>query len=192
MSKRVLFSLFLILLITLTAFNVYVQRTASNDKLQAEMQHLQKENQQMIKERKSLKKTLNRMDPSKVQAQHDALVEQVSSFIETAFVHEKENYQKRKEQAQAIMSSDLVDTFFPTDNYKANTKTAVNDVETFIKTGDLSNNHATVLVRLKHTLYSLQSNRKQVSPVFLELNAQLQNDHWVITDFKDVRKERNE
>ena len=93
MNKRVLFSLFLILLIILTAFNVYVQFTSSNDKLQAENQHLQQENQQLITERNSLKHTLNEQDPSKIQTHYKELVKHVSSFIETAFVQNKETYQ---------------------------------------------------------------------------------------------------
>ncbi|UOR10270.1 hypothetical protein [Halobacillus amylolyticus] len=191
MNKRTLFSLFLILLITITAFNVYVQYTASNDQLQAEIKHLKQENQQVIKERNSLKQTLNEQDPSKIQKHHEAIVDQVSLFIKTAFVHKKETYQERKKIANSIMSKELVNTFFPTEMYERETKTSVDNVEVFIKTGNLPNNHATVLVRLTHTLYSLQGDQKQVSPVFLELSVQLQEDHWVVTDFKAVRKEKN-
>ncbi|MBM7554820.1 hypothetical protein [Thalassobacillus pellis] len=190
MNKRTLFSLFLTLLITITAFNVYVQYTSSNDKLQAEIKHLKQENQQVIKERNSLKQTVNEQDPSTIQKHHEAIVDQVNLFIKTAFVHKKETYQEQKRKAKSIMSKELVNTFFTTEIYKGDTQTSVDNVEVFIKTGNLSNNHATVLVRLTHTLYSLNSDQKQISPVFLELSVQFQDDHWVVTDFKDVRKER--
>lgn len=190
MNKRVLFSLLLILLIVITTFNVYVQRTASNEKLQAEIHQLQKEKQQMITEKNALKQTIEQQDPSKIQKHHHALVNQVSAFVKTGFVQDKETYQERKKKANKIMSKDLVDTFFPTDSYKGETKTSVDNVEIFIKTGNLSNNHATVLIRLKHTLYSLKYDQQQTSSVFIKVKVQRQEGDWIITEFKNIGKDR--
>ena len=98
-------------------------------------------------------------------------MKQVSTFIEVAFQQDKETYQERKKKAEKVMSNDLVHTFFPTDTYKGDRKTEVDEVEIFIKTGNLTNNQASVFVRFKHTLFSLQSDQKQVSPVFLHINV---------------------
>ncbi|MFC7062604.1 hypothetical protein [Halobacillus seohaensis] len=191
MNKRVIFILFLMLLMAITAFNVYAQRTASNDDLQADIQQLQEENQQVAEEKNELKQTLDQQEPAEIQAYHNALVKQVSEFVETAFVQNKGTYQERKEKAKKIMSEDLLETFFPTDTYKGETKASVGNIELFIKTGHLSSNHATVLVRLDHTLHSLQNDQKQVSPVFIEVKAQRQEDHWMMTEFTEAMKERD-
>jgi len=192
MNNRFLFGLLLFSLVATTVFNVYVAGTSSKDDMQAEIRSLEVEKQQALEERNELKHTLKEEDPAEIQKHHKALEEQVSTFIETVFVQNKETYQERKKKAENIMSDELVKTFFPTDVYKGKTKTSVDDVEMFIETGNLSSNHAHVLVRLEHTLHSLESDQKQVSPVFIELNVQRQKDHWIITDFKDVREEGNE
>ncbi|MCP3028777.1 hypothetical protein [Halobacillus sp. A5] len=192
MNNRFLFGLLLFSLVATTVFNVYVAGTPSKDDMQAEIRSLEVEKQQALEEKNELKHTLKEEDPAEIQKQHKALEKDVSAFIETAFVQNKETYQDRKKNAKNIMSDELVNTFFPTDVYKGETETSVDDVEVFIKTGNLGSNHAQVIVRLEHTLHSLENDQSQVSPVFIEVNVQRQKDQWIITDFKEVREERNE
>ncbi|MGI8314922.1 hypothetical protein [Halobacillus mangrovi] len=189
MNRHVLFGVFVALLIVLTSVNIYATRTALNDDLQKRLHQLEVKNEKNIEEKTALKKTLQKQEPADIQARYDALVKQVSSFIEVAFQQNKETYQERKDKAYKVMSKDLVATFFPTDTYKGDRKTEVDEVEIFIKTGNLTNNQASVLVKFKHTLYSLQSDQKQISPVFLKIDVHREEGHWMITDFQDVEEE---
>ncbi|WP_153464172.1 hypothetical protein ACJA3J_02590 [Halobacillus sp. SY10] len=189
MNRRVLFVLFVVLLIVLTSVNIYAARTASSDDLQESLHQLKVKNEKVMEEKTELEMTLQKQEPADIQARYDALVKQVSVFIEVAFTQDKETYQERKKEAHKVMSKDLAATFFPTDTYKGDRKTEADEVEIFIKTGNLTNNKASVLVKFKHTLYSLQSDQKQVSPVFLRINAHREEGHWIITDFQDVEEE---
>ncbi|WP_079529942.1 hypothetical protein [Halobacillus hunanensis] len=186
MNKRVLFGLFLGFLIAVTGYNVYAQINASNDELQAKVKQLQANKQQILKENQELKQTLQRQHPAKIQARHRTLVDQISAFVETAFVHSKGTYQERKKQAQSIMSDELINTFFPTETYRGKTNTSIDHVQLFIETGNLTSNHATVLVRFYHTLHSLQNDQEQVSGVFLEIDVQKQDGRWRVVDFKQA------
>ncbi|REJ07921.1 hypothetical protein [Halobacillus trueperi] len=189
MNRRVLFVLFVVLLIVLTSVNIYATRQASNDDLQEGLHELEVKNEKIMEEKTELEMTLQKQEPADIQARYDALVKQVSTFIEVAFKQDKETYQEREKDAHKVMSKDLAATFFPTENYKGERKTEVDEVEIFIKTGNLTNNQASVLVKFKHTLYSLQSDQKQVSPVFLRINVHREEGQWMITDFQDVEEE---
>ncbi|CDQ20905.1 hypothetical protein [Halobacillus karajensis] len=189
MNRRIFFGLFVVLLIVLTSVNIYAARMASNNDLQKRLHQLEVKNEKNMEEKTALKETLQKQEPADIQARYDALVKLVSTFIEVAFKQDKETYQERKKEAHKVMSNDLASTFFPTETYKGDRKTEVDEVEIFIKTGNLTNNQASVLVKFKHTLYSLQSDQKQVSPVFLRINAHREEGHWMITDFQDVEEE---
>ncbi|WP_431800074.1 hypothetical protein [Halobacillus andaensis] len=189
MNRRVLFGMFVALLIVLTSVNIYAAQTASKDDLKKKLHQSEVKNEKIMEEKTELKETLQKQEPADIQAKYDALVKQVSTFIEVAFKQNKETYQERKKEAHKVMSKDLVATFFPTDTYKGDRKTDVDEVEIFIKTGNLANNQASALVKFKHTLYSLQSDQKQVSPVFLNIKMHREKGHWMITDFQDVEEE---
>ncbi|QAS52332.1 hypothetical protein [Halobacillus litoralis] len=189
MNRRVLFVLFVVLLIVLTSVNIYAARTASSDDLQESLHQLKVKNEKVMEEKTELEMTLQKQEPADIQARYDALVKQVSVFIEVAFKQDKETYQERKKEAHKVMSKDLAATFFPTANYKGDRKTEVDEVEIFIKTGNLTNNKASVLVKFKHTLYSLQSDQQQVSPVFLNIKVHREEGLWKITGFQDVEEE---
>jgi|GEM_PF-6442552 len=188
MKRRVLFGLFVALLIILTSVNIYAAQTIANDDLQKELQQLEEKNETLMEENTELKETLKEQKPADIQARYNALVEQVSTFIEVSFQQDKETYQERKEKAKELMSNDLAATFFPTETYKGDRKTEVEEVEMYIKTGNLTNNQASVFVQFKHTLFSLQSDQKQVSPVFLHMNVYREEGQWKITDFQDVEE----
>ncbi|MGR9047573.1 hypothetical protein ACQ4XT_02820 [Halobacillus faecis] len=189
MNRRILFGMFVALLIVLTSVNVYATRTASNEDLQKDLHELEVKNEKIMEEKTELKETLQQQEPADIQARYDALVKQVSTFIEVAFKQDKETYQERKKEAHKVMSKDLAATFFPTDTYKGDRKTEVDEVEIFIKTGNLTNNQASALVKFKHTLYSLQSDQQQVSPVFFNIKVHRVKGQWKITDFQDVDEE---
>ncbi|SFK48741.1 hypothetical protein SAMN04487936_11538 [Halobacillus dabanensis] len=189
MNRRVLFGMFVALLILLTSVNIYATHTASNDDLQEDMHELEVKYEEIMEEKTELKETLQAQEPADIQARYDALVKQVSTFVEVAFKQDKRTYQERKKEAHKVMSEDLAATFFPAETYKGDRKTEVDEVEIFIKTGNLTNNQASVLVKFKHALYSLQSDQKQVSPVFLRINVHREEGHWMITDFQDVEEE---
>ncbi|MYL56624.1 hypothetical protein GLW20_03790 [Virgibacillus halodenitrificans] len=189
MNRRVLFGMFVALLIVLTSVNIYATRTASNDDVQKRLKQLEVKNEKNMEEKTALKETLQKKEPADIQARYDALVKQVSTFIEVAFKQDKETYQERKKKANEVMSKDLAATFFPTDTYKGDRKTEVDEVEIFIQTGNLTNNQASVLIKFKHTLFSLQNNQKQVSPVFLHIKAHREEGQWKITGFQDVEEE---
>ncbi|SEI13528.1 hypothetical protein SAMN05192559_11738 [Halobacillus karajensis] len=189
MNRRFLFGMFVALLVVLTSVNIYATRKASNDDLQEDLHELKVKNEKIMEEKTELEMTLQKQEPADIQARYEALVKQVSTFIEVAFKQDKETYQERKKEAHKVMSKDLATTFFPTETYKGDRKTEVDEVAIFIKTGDLTNNQASVLVKFKHTLYSLQSDQKQVSPVFLRINVHREEGHWMITDFQDVEEE---
>ena len=100
MKRRVLFGLFVALLIILTSVNIYAAQTIANDDLQKELQQLEEKNETIMEEKKELKKTLQKQKPADIQARYNALVKQVSTFIEVSFQQDKETYQERKEKAQ--------------------------------------------------------------------------------------------
>ncbi|MFG6117211.1 hypothetical protein ACGTN9_18825 [Halobacillus sp. MO56] len=189
MNRRVLFGMFVALLIVLTSVNIYAARTASSDDLQENLHQLEVKNEKIMEEKTELEMTLKKQEPADIQARYDALLKQVSTFIEIAFKRDKETYQEMEKEAHKVMSKDLAATFFPTDTYKGDRETEVDEVEIFIKTGDLTNNQASVLVKFRHTLYALQSDQKQVSPVFLNIKVHREEGQWKITDFQDVEEE---
>ncbi|MFK3957906.1 hypothetical protein [Pseudalkalibacillus hwajinpoensis] len=186
MNKKIIFVLFLVVLMVITSFNIYDFQMSSNEDFQAEIQQLQHENKTISEENNKLKQLLVQKEPVEVQSQYNPLLKQISTFVKVAFVQSKETYPERKKQAEKIMSHELRNIFFPTDTYKGDTRTGVNDVHVFIEASNLTKDHATVLVRLKHTLYSLENEQKQVSPVFIEIQAQRQNEQWIVMDFTEI------
>ena len=156
--------MFVALLIILTSVNIYAAQTIANDDLQKELQQLEEKNETIMEEKKELKKTLQKQKPADIQARYNALVKQVSTFIEVSFQQDKETYQERKEKAKEVMSNDLAATFFPTDTYKGDRKTEVEEVEIYIKTGNLTNNQASVFVNLNTRFFLCRVTKNRCLP----------------------------
>lgn len=114
-KRKFLFIVFVILVVDVTAFNVYLSKKSMSD---GKEKQLKLSNELLTRQNEDLKKRLDKVLPSAQEQQRRAYLSTTETFIQLSFHREKEGYNERKEKAKSIMSEELLQQFYPTDKYE--------------------------------------------------------------------------
>lgn len=114
-KRKSLFIVFVILVVGVTAFNIYLSKKSMSD---GKEKQLKLSNELLTKQNEDLKKRLDKVLPSAQEQQRRAYLSTAETFIQLSFHREKEGYNERKEKAKSIMSEELLQQFYPTDKYE--------------------------------------------------------------------------
>ena len=114
-KRKFLFIVFVILVVGVTAFNIYLSKKSMSD---GKEKQLKLSNELLTKQNEDLKKRLDKVLPSAQEQQRRAYLSTAETFIQLSFHREKEGYSERKEKAKSIMSEELLQQFYPTDKYE--------------------------------------------------------------------------
>ncbi|PHE04033.1 MerR family transcriptional regulator, partial [Bacillus toyonensis] len=114
-KRKFLFIVFVILVVGVTAFNIYLSKKTMSD---GKEKQLKLSNELLTKQNQDLKKRLDKVLPSAQEQQRMAYLSTAETFIQLSFHREKEGYSERKEKAKSIMSEELLQQFYPTNKYE--------------------------------------------------------------------------
>ncbi|WP_163093363.1 MerR family transcriptional regulator [Bacillus cereus] len=184
-KRKSLFIVFVILVVGVTAFNIYLsKKSMSNGK----EKQLKLSNELLTKQNEDLKKRLDKVLPSAQEQQRRAYLSTAETFIQLSFHREKEGYSERKEKAKSIMSEELLQQFYPTDKYELGDtyKTKPIEMKFYLQENEPDKEEVNVLAEfINVTTDSTQDREEKVNNV-LRIIMKKENETWRVTSVEEL------
>ncbi|WP_079473987.1 hypothetical protein [Marinococcus halophilus] len=177
----------IVLLFLLLLFNGFFFFSNQTDApTEAEANELESKISQLEENNEALEQQVEYQSKTEREARFDELESQTAAFMNTAFVHTTDNYAKQKEQAESIMSDQLMDRFFSAEMYGGGEVTTdIANEEYFIKNMDDAEN-AQVIVRLDHQIHYKETGVDETSPILMKVHFERQNGTWIAQRMEDI------
>jgi hypothetical protein len=177
----------IVLLFLLLLFNgFFFFSNQTNAPTEAEATELESQVSQLQEENEALQQQVEYQSKTEREARFDELESQTAAFMNTAFVHTTDNYEKQKEQAESIMNDQLMDRFFSAEMYGGGEVTTdIANEEYFIKNMNDAEN-AQVIVRLDHQIHYKETGADETSPILMKVHFERQNGTWVAQRMEDI------
>ncbi|PEC10058.1 MerR family transcriptional regulator [Bacillus toyonensis] len=184
-KRKFLFIVFVILVVGVTAFNIYLSKKSMSD---GKEKQLKLSNELLTKQNEDLKKRLDKVLPSAQEQQRRAYLSTAETFIQLSFHREKEGYSERKEKAKSIMSEELLQQFYPTDKYELGDtyKTKPIEMKLYLQENEPDKEEVNVLAEfINVTTDSMQNREEKVNNV-LRIIMKKDKETWRVTSVEEL------
>ncbi|PEM35705.1 MerR family transcriptional regulator [Bacillus toyonensis] len=184
-TRKSLFIVFVILVVGVTAFNIYLSKKSMSD---GKEKQLKLSNELLTKQNEDLKKRLDKVLPSAQEQQRRAYLSTAETFIQLSFHREKEGYSERKEKAKSIMSEELLQQFYPTDKYELGDtyKTKPIEMKFYLQENEPDKEEINVLAEfINVTTDSMQNREEKVNNV-LRIIMKKEKETWRVTSVEEL------
>ncbi|PDY86765.1 MerR family transcriptional regulator [Bacillus toyonensis] len=184
-KRKFLFIVFVILVIGVTAFNIYLsKKSMSNGK----EKQLKLSNELLTKQNEDLKKRLDKVLPSAQEQQRRAYLSTAETFIQLSFHREKEGYSERKEKAKSIMSEELLQQFYPTDKYELGDtyKTKPIEMKFYLQENEPDKEEINVLAEFINITTDSTQNREEKVNNVLRIIMKKEKETWRVTSVEEL------
>ncbi|PEK06702.1 MerR family transcriptional regulator [Bacillus toyonensis] len=184
-KRKSLFIVFVILVVGVTAFNIYLSKKSMSD---GKEKQLKLSNELLTKQNEDLKKRLDKVLPSAQEQQRRAYLSTAETFIQLSFHREKEGYSERKEKAKSIMSEELLQKFYPTDKYELGDtyKTKPIEMKLYLQENEPDKEEVNVLAEfINVTTDSMQNREEKVNNV-LRIIMKKDKETWRVTSVEEL------
>ncbi|MBY7131382.1 MerR family transcriptional regulator [Bacillus sp. 8YEL33] len=184
-KRKSLFIVFVILVVGVTAFNIYLSKKSMSD---GKEKQLKFSNELLTKQNEDLKKRLDKVLPSAQEQQRRAYLSTAETFIQLSFHREKEGYSERKEKAKSIMSEELLQQFYPTDKYELGDtyKTKPIEMKLYLQENEPDKEEVNVLAEfINVTTDSMQNREEKVNNV-LRIIMKKDKETWRVTSVEEL------
>ncbi|EJQ31084.1 hypothetical protein IEC_05659 [Bacillus toyonensis] len=184
-KRKSLFIVFVILVVGVTAFNIYLSKKSMSD---GKEKQLKLSNELLTKQNEDLKKRLDKVLPSAQEQQRRAYLSTAETFIQLSFHREKEGYSERKEKAKSIMSEELLQQFYPTDKYELGDtyKTKPIEMKLYLQENEPDKEEVNVLAEfINVTTDSMQNREEKVNNV-LRIIMKKDKETWRVTSVEEL------
>ncbi|PEW87421.1 MerR family transcriptional regulator [Bacillus cereus] len=184
-KRKSLFIVFVILVIGVTAFNIYLSKKSMSD---GKEKQLKLSNELLTKQNEDLKKRLDKVLPSAQEQQRRAYLSTAETFIQLSFHREKEGYSERKEKAKSIMSEEILQQFYPTDKYELGDtyKTKPIEMKFYLQENEPDKEEVNVLAEfINVTTDSMQNREEKVNNV-LRIIMKKEKETWRVTSVEEL------
>ncbi|MFB5252997.1 MerR family transcriptional regulator [Bacillus mycoides] len=184
-KRKSLFIVFVILVVGVTAFNIYLSKKSMSD---GKEKQLKLSNELLTKQNEDLKKRLDKVLPSAQEQQRRAYLSTAEMFIQLSFHREKEGYSERKEKAKSIMSEELLQQFYPTDKYELGDtyKTKPIEMKFYLQENEPDKEEVNVLAEfINVTTDSAQKREEKVNNV-LRIIIKKEKETWRVTSVEEL------
>ncbi|TNP12911.1 MerR family transcriptional regulator [Bacillus tropicus] len=184
-KRKSLFIVFVILVIGVTAFNIYLSKKSMSD---GKEKQLKLSNELLTKQNEDLKKRLDKVLPSAQEQQRRAYLSTAETFIQLSFHREKEGYSKRKEKAKSIMSEELLQQFYPTDKYELGDtyKTKPIEKKFYLQENEPDKEEVNVLAEFINVTTDSTQNREGKVNNVLRIIMKKENETWRVTSVEEL------
>ncbi|QDQ03804.1 MerR family transcriptional regulator [Bacillus sp. BD59S] len=184
-KRKSLFIVFVILVIGVTAFNIYLSKKSMSD---GKEKQLKLSNELLTKQNEDLKKRLDKVLPSAQEQQRGAYLSTAETFIQLSFHREKEGYSKRKEKAKSIMSEELLQQFYPTDKYELGDtyKTKPIEMKFYLQENEPDKEEVNVLAEFINVTTDSTQNREEKVNDVLRIIMKKENETWRVTSVEEL------
>lgn len=184
-KRKSLFIVFVILVVGLTAFNIYLSKKSMSD---GKEKQLKLSNELLTKQNEDLKKRLDKVLPSAQEQQRRAYLSTAETFIQLSFHREKEGYSERKEKAKSIMSEELLQQFYPTDKYELGDtyKTKPIEMKFYLQENKPDKEEVNVLAEFINVTTDSTQNREEKVNNVLRIIMKKENETWRVTSVEEL------
>ncbi|MEC5308430.1 MerR family transcriptional regulator [Bacillus thuringiensis] len=184
-KRKSLFIVFVILVVGVTAFNIYLSKKSMSD---GKEKQLKLSNELLTKQNEDLKKRLDKVIPSAQEQQRRAYLSTAETFIQLSFHREKEGYSERKEKAKSIMSEELLQQFYPTDKYELGDtyKTKPIEMKFYLQENEPDKEEVNVLAEFINVTTDSTQNREEKVNNVLRIIMKKENETWRVTSVEEL------
>ncbi|MES5930210.1 MerR family transcriptional regulator [Bacillus cereus group sp. MG9] len=184
-KRKFLFIVFVILVIGVTAFNIYLSKKSMSD---GKEKQLKLSNELLTKQNEDLKKRLDKVLPSAQEQQRRAYLSTAETFIQLSFHREKEGYSERKEKAKSIMSEELLQQFYPTDKYELGDtyKTKPIEMKFYLQENEPDKEEINVLAEFINVTTDSTQNREEKVNNVLRIIIKKEKETWRVTSVEEL------
>ncbi|PDY56189.1 MerR family transcriptional regulator [Bacillus thuringiensis] len=184
-KRKSLFIVFVILVVGVTAFNIYLSKKTMSD---GKEKQLKLSNELLTKQNEDLKKRLDKVLPSAQEQQRRAYLSTAETFIQLSFHREKEGYSERKEKAKSIMSEELLQQFYPTDKYELGDtyKTKPIEMKFYLQENEPDKEEINVLAEFINVTTDSTQNREEKVNNVLRIIMKKEKETWRVTSVEEL------
>ncbi|MGE1217509.1 MerR family transcriptional regulator [Bacillus toyonensis] len=184
-KRKFLFIVFVILVVGVTAFNIYLSKKSMSD---GKEKQLKLSNELLTKQNEDLKKRLDKVLPSAQEQQRRAYLSTAETFIQLSFHREKEGYSERKEKAKSIMNEELLQQFYPTDKYELGDtyKTKPIEMKFYLKENEPDKEEINVLAEFINVTTDATQNREEKVNNVLRIIMKKEKETWRVTSVEEL------
>ncbi|MDM5436530.1 MerR family transcriptional regulator [Bacillus hominis] len=184
-KRKFLFIVFAILVVGVTAFNIYLSKKSMSD---GKEKQLKLSNELLTKQNEDLKKRLDKVLPSAQEQQRRAYLSTAETFIQLSFHREKEGYSERKEKAKSIMSEELLQQFYPTDKYELGDtyKTKPIEMKFYLQENEPDKEEVNVLAEFINVTTDSTQNREEKVNNVLRIIIKKEKETWRVTSVEEL------
>ncbi|PGL21165.1 MerR family transcriptional regulator [Bacillus thuringiensis] len=184
-KRKSLFIVFVILVVGVTAFNIYLSKKSMSD---GKEKQLKLSNELLTKQNEDLKKRLDKVLPSAQEQQRRAYLTTAETFIQLSFHREKEGYSERKEKAKSIMSEELLQQFYPTDKYELGDtyKTKPIEMKFYLQENEPDKEEVNVIAEFINVTTDSTQNREEKVNNVLRIIMKKENEIWRVTSVEEL------
>ncbi|MFJ7818923.1 MerR family transcriptional regulator [Bacillus toyonensis] len=184
-KRKSLFIVFVILVVGVTAFNIYLSKKSMSD---GKEKQLKLSNELLTKQNEDLKKRLDKVLPSAQEQQRRAYLSTAETFIQLSFHREKEGYSERKEKAKSIMSEELLQQFYPTDKYELGDtyKTKPIEMKFYLQENEPDKEEVNVLTEFINVTTDSTQNREEKVNNVLRIIMKKEKETWRVTSVEEL------
>ncbi|EPF08825.1 MULTISPECIES: hypothetical protein [Bacillus] len=184
-KRKSLFIVFVILVVGVTAFNIYLSKKSMSD---GKEKQLKLSNELLTKQNEDLKKRLDKVLPSAQEQQRRAYLTTAETFIQLSFHREKEGYSERKEKAKSIISEELLQQFYPTDKYELGDtyKTKPIEMKFYLQENEPNKEEVNVLAEFINVTTDATQNREEKVNNVLRIIMKKENETWRVTSVEEL------
>ncbi|PGD12244.1 MerR family transcriptional regulator [Bacillus toyonensis] len=184
-KRKSLFIVFVILVVGVTAFNIYLSKKSMSD---GKERQLKLSNELLTKQNEDLKKRLDKVLPSAQEQQRRAYLSLAETFIQLSFHREKEGYSERKEKAKSIMSEELLQQFYPTDKYELGDtyKTKPIEMKLYLQENEPDKEEVNVLAEFINVTTDPTQNREEKVNNVLRIIMKKEKETWRVTSVEEL------
>ena len=184
-KRKFLFIVFVILVVGVTAFNIYLSKKSMSD---GKEKQLKLSNELLTKQNEDLKKRLDKVLPSAQEQQRRAYLSTAETFIQLSFHREKEGYNERKEKAKSIMSEELLQQFYPTDKYELGDtyKTKPIEMKFYLQENEPDKEEINVLAEFINVTTDSTQNREEKVNNVLRIIIKKEKETWRVTSVEEL------
>ncbi|CAM4147741.1 MerR family transcriptional regulator [Bacillus paramycoides] len=184
-KRKFLFIVFVILVVGVTAFNIYLSKKSMSD---GKEKQLKLSNELLTRQNEDLKKRLDKVLPSAQEQQRREYLSTAETFIQLSFHREKEGYSERKEKAKSIMSEELLQQFYPTDKYELGDtyKTKPIEMKFYLQENEPDKEEVNVLAEFINITTDSTQNREEKVNNVLRIIIKKEKETWRVTSVEEL------
>ncbi|WP_242274517.1 MerR family transcriptional regulator [Bacillus cereus group sp. BfR-BA-01310] len=184
-KRKFLFIVFVILVVGVTAFNIYLSKKSMSD---GKEKQLKLSNELLTRQNEDLKKRLDKVLPSAQEQQRRTYLSTAETFIQLSFHREKEGYNERKEKAKSIMSEELLQQFYPTDKYELGDtyKTKPIEMKFYLQENEPDQEEVNVLAEFINVTTDSTQNREEKVKNVLRIIIKKEKETWRVTSVEEL------